>query len=133
MALSRVLVACIGVLGVAELVALNGRAKAATDVPFASGFYVPADLKKSCGDPNFEAYDWVLKFASVKGRLTMSDSEGVCSLTILGERAKGQYRGNLECTSHGEKSQEAITFKTGDDRHIVEINGQPYAFCGARR
>lgn len=105
-------------------------AMASQNVPFTSGFYVPVGMEKSCKDANFEVYDWVLRFDN-PGRPIMASSEGVCNLSGLKRKGKGNYETKLECNSQGETDTSTMTFKVGGEAgKIIEIDGQPYSYCG---
>ncbi|WP_234625055.1 hypothetical protein RMS29_027470 (plasmid) [Agrobacterium rosae] len=111
-----------------SLFSMTGLAEASRNVPWADGYYTPRDQAASCKDPNFEVYDWVLRFQK-KGRAEMGTSEGVCTVSNFKSKGGGRYESQLDCDSQGEKSTSRMSFRTDSAMKIIEIDGQPYAYC----
>lgn len=111
-----------------SLLLMANAALASRDVPWADGYYTPRNQVASCTDPNFEVYDWVLRFQK-KGRAEMGTSEGVCTVSHFKSKGGGLFESRLDCDSQGEKSTSSMSFRTDSSMKIIEIDGQPYAFC----
>lgn len=103
----------------------------AAELPFEGGFYVPADLANTCGEPNYEVYDWVLGFNSKKA--TFGDSDGVCELkSIKFDKASSTYQTSWSCRSTGGDDSTKMAITTdGAKGKIKALDGKPYVFCEA--
>ncbi len=81
-----------------SVMALLGEAAASGDAPWVDGFYVPRDQVASCKEPNFEVYDWVLRFQKNR-RSEMGTSDGICGVSNIVNVGRGLYQSQLDCDS----------------------------------
>jgi hypothetical protein len=99
------------------------------NLPFQGGWYVPGSMHATCGEANYQAYDWVLGFDSEKG--TFGSSDGRCEIRGMTHADESStYRTDWSCRStDGEEGMTMGITTDGPRGRILAIDGEPYVMC----